>query len=248
MTQIQASPAAWAVTGLRRYVRWRAARQFHGWRFRADDLAALRSRERPLLFLANHTSWWDGFFALELGHRFGQAFYVMMQQDQLAAIPFFARCGAFSMDREHPRQAMRDLKYAASLLTPGHGVWVFPQGVRSPAGAPLKLEAGVGRLAAWAPDALIVPVAFRFGFVSEDLPEAFAWFGTPFDAAGSPEATMRLVEAGMTDTLARLDAALATTERAGFETLIEGAPSVNKRLDAFKAGLGLAPAGAGRNG
>jgi 1-acyl-sn-glycerol-3-phosphate acyltransferase len=247
---IPARPADWAVAGLRAYVRNLAARRFHGWHVRASDFDALRDRSLPLLFLANHTSWWDGFFALELAAYFDQRFFVMMQRDQLAAIPFFARCGAFSMDRDHPRQAHRDLRYAAGLLQPGHGVWVFPQGKRRPAGAPVVLEPGVGRLATWGGPVRVVPVALRYTFISEDSPEAFAWLGLPWTVEPNeqPDVVVRAAQASLGRQVALLDEALVNTEREGFVSLLEGAPSVNLRFEALMGKLGLRPSGLPRNG
>jgi len=221
------NPAPWAVAGLRFYLGRKIPNQFHGWWYRCDDEAAVRDGSLPLLFLPNHSSWWDGFFGLELAAALGHTFHVMMQADQLAAIPFFRRCGAFPLDRSDPRRAYRDLRAAVPLLQPGHGMWVFPQGKRLPADAPLALEAGVTRLIAWGGPVRVVPVAFAYRFVSEELPEAFAWLGTPWVAEG--DEPLARIQAALQDVRDRLGAALATTEREGFTPLIRGRASVNKR-------------------
>lgn len=246
---IRANPAPWAIAGLRAYVRRSAARRFHAWHL-GGALAAASDVSRPLLFVANHTSWWDGFLAFELAARLGHRFYVMMQADQLAAMPIFARAGAFSVDREDPAQAALDLGYAATLLAPGAGVWIFPQGKRSPAHAPIQVASGAARLALAGAPLRVVPVALRYQFLSEDLPEAFAWVGEPFEVrAGDALGDVRRdLGIELDAAVATLDARLASTERAGFEVLIAGAPSVNRRMAAAMARFGLAPPEAVRNG
>ena len=247
---IRARHAPWATAALRRHVRGRAAKRFHGWWVGGEGLEAACDASQPLLLLPNHTSWWDGFVALELAHRLGHRFHVMMQADQLAQIPFFARVGAFSVDHGDRRQAEADLAYAATLLVPGNGVWIFPQGRRMPAGAPLVIASGAARLARAAAPVRVVPVALRYPFVSEELPEAFAWIGRPFavDPGASLGAARRLIGAELAGAVGRLDAALATTERAGFEPLLAGAPSANKWWPAQLARLGLVGPEAVRNG
>lgn len=247
---IRARHAPWATASLRAYVRARVARRFHAWWVGGDGVAEACDASQPLLLLPNHSSWWDGFLALELSQRLGHRFHVMMQADQLAAIPFFARVGAFSVDRGDRWQAAADLDYAASLLVPGNGVWVFPQGRRLPAHAPLVIASGAARLATMAAPVRVVPVAMRYVFVSEDLPEAFAWVGRPFMA--DPEeglgALRRRIREEMTGALGRLDAALVSSERAGFEALVVGSPSANKRWAARRVRWGLEAPEAGRNG
>lgn len=247
---VRARPAEWAITALHTYVRQAARRQFHGWSLQAEDLAAVEDPGAPLLLLANHTSWWDGFVAFELTHWLRHRCFVMMQADQLRQAKFFSYCGAFSLERDVPRQAYRDLRYAATLLAPGHAMWMFPQGRRCPADAPIVPEAGVARLLAWAPGVRVVPVAFRYGFLSEEHPEVFVWLGTPWTAGPDEpmEAVLERVRLSMTQARDRLDAALATTEREGFIPLLAGAPSANKRLTALLARWGLADAGTVRNG
>jgi chlorobactene lauroyltransferase len=247
---IEARPARWASFALHALIRAKVRKQFHAWSYFCEQESVLRDQSLPLLFVPNHSSWWDGFFAFELAAQLGQRFYVMMQADQLRAITFFARVGAFSMEREHPRQAYRDLQYAAKLLVPGHGVWVFPQGRRAPADAPLELESGVARLASWGAPVRVVPVAMRYQFLSEEYPEAFAYFGTPWvvTAADTPvELGVRLTRE-LAATRERLDRRLALSGREGFSCLLNGAPSSNKRLDAWLAAKGLVPPERARNG
>jgi 1-acyl-sn-glycerol-3-phosphate acyltransferase len=247
---IRANPASWALNGMRWYIRRSAAKKFHAWHLAGPGLAAVTADAGPLLLVPNHTSWWDGFFAMVLAEHLEHAYYVMMQADQLAAIPFLARCGAFSVDKTDATQAADDLAYAGGLLVRGNGVWVFPQGRRSPPTAPLTVASGAARLAHARPGLRVVPVAFRYNFVSEDSPEAFAWIGEPWSVPADETLgqVRRRMREEMERALADLDRALATSERAGFEEIVVGAPSANKRVPAFLARFGFADPAGLRNG
>jgi len=89
----------------------------------------------------------------------------------------------------------------------------------------------------------VCPVAFRYAFVSEQLPEAFVmvgeeWVLDPREQAGR-EPLMRAMEARLASTVAGLDALVDTEQLDGFQPLAEGKPSVNKRLDRFRHAIGL---------
>ncbi|NLT03981.1 MAG: glycerol acyltransferase [Bacteroidales bacterium] len=103
-----------------------------------------------ILLLANHISWWDGFWVAFLNTKhFGRLFHVMMTEEQLRKHPYFSRCGAFSIRKGH-RSQVESLAYAASLLdVPTSLVLLFPQGViHSLYQAPLHFERGVRQVLA----------------------------------------------------------------------------------------------------
>lgn len=83
----------------------------------------------PLLLVANHFSWWDGF----IQHRLNKLFfhrrpYVMMLEEQLRKHPVLTRCGAFSV-RHNSRDIIRSLNYAVRVLDdPRNMLVIFPQG------------------------------------------------------------------------------------------------------------------------
>ncbi|MDI6401587.1 lysophospholipid acyltransferase family protein, partial [Balneolaceae bacterium ANBcel3] len=89
---------------------------------------------RSVLFIGNHNSWWDGLIPLVLNERIyklkGRA---MMDEEQLRKHLFFRQLGTFSINRSHPRKAIRSLQYAASLINnakegAGIGLWMYPEG------------------------------------------------------------------------------------------------------------------------
>ena len=175
----------------------------------------------------------------------GAGFRVLMEERNLARYRAFLKVGALPMRRTSPRAAWADLIAAGTHLVPGVGLWVFPQGVRRPAAEPLtRCERGAAQLALSAATPVrIVPVAFRYPFLGEQLPEAFVLVGTPWvvgpgDADGRKGLTAR-IERELGATLSRLDERIAVEQTAGFRLLVHGKLSVNKRMDRFRHATGL---------
>ncbi len=83
----------------------------------------------PVLLIANHFSWWDGFIAREVNTAvFKRRLHVMMLEEELSKRPFLRKMGAFSIRRKS-RGALQSLNYAAALLdNPDHLLLLFPQG------------------------------------------------------------------------------------------------------------------------
>lgn len=86
--------------------------------------------DRSILLLANHCSWWDGFWVYELNRLLlGKEFHVMMLEEQLSKRQFLRYAGAYSINRESPRSMLETLQYSAQLLqSPNNLVLMFPQG------------------------------------------------------------------------------------------------------------------------
>ncbi|MCD8193964.1 MAG: lysophospholipid acyltransferase family protein [Tannerellaceae bacterium] len=84
---------------------------------------------KPVLMIANHFCWWDGFIQYRLNkHYLHRKFHVMMLEDQLKKYPFLNGCGAYSVRRQS-RDIINTLEYSAELLNdPGNMVLLFPQG------------------------------------------------------------------------------------------------------------------------
>ncbi len=86
-------------------------------------------REEAILLLANHFSWWDGFFMFQLNKRlFKRQFHVLVTEEDYRKHWFLKYLGAFA-----PGPAGKDvvetLLYAGGLLDdPLNLVLVFPQG------------------------------------------------------------------------------------------------------------------------
>ncbi len=152
-------------------------------RVRLRAQADPRAAGLPLLGIANHASWWDGYLALLVARRYGLPRYLMMEEAQLRRYPFFAWAGCFSVDRTDARDVARSIAYAADVLThePNTLVWIFPQAAILPADArPVVIQPGAAHIAwraAQRGPLGIMPVAWHLVFRGEQHPEAFVRVG-----------------------------------------------------------------------
>jgi 1-acyl-sn-glycerol-3-phosphate acyltransferase len=234
--------ATWA---FRRYFRNLAAKHFTSIRLASLDEPARWERDVPTLFLGNHTTWWDGIIAWLLMVELGLQPHVLMEAVNLERYAAFKWIGTLPVRRDSLRGAYEDLQRALAFLRPGTGLWIFPQGHRKPVlQRPDALERGAAQLALGAGRRVrIVPVAFRYPFLSEQLPEGFVLVGEPWFHEPGGAADRRTLSAQFGERLARtveaLDARLAREDVAGFRPFIAGRPSINKRMDLVRHRLGL---------
>ena len=238
-------PRPLAVWAFARYFRSQLARCFASTRWASLTDTARWDFVASTLFVANHTNWWDGIFAFLLGRELGLTFHILMDAAQLDRYRAFRSLGVLPLRRGQGRGAYDDLTAAGSCLRRGTGLWIFPQGERRPQGErPANFARGAAHLAiAHGKPVRIVPVAFRYPFVGEQLPEAFALVGhprlfEPLRGAGRRSLTA-LIERDAVITLDALDALLAVEAHGSFRTLVAGRLSVNKRMDRFRHAVGL---------
>jgi 1-acyl-sn-glycerol-3-phosphate acyltransferase len=87
------------------------------------------SKNKSVLLLANHFSWWDGFLLYYINHKvFKKQFHVMVIEETVQKVSFFKYMGAFSVNK-NTREVLTSLDYAAKLLNdPKNLVLIFPQG------------------------------------------------------------------------------------------------------------------------
>jgi len=230
-------------SGFERYVRRLAGRHFAAVHLQPTGALSELTAAEPVLFVANHTNWWDGFLAYLVGRELGTTFHVLMETRHLARYRFFLQVGALPIDRSSAPRAYADLERARVVMRPGVGLWVFPQGARRPAGEPLTcLESGAAHLALTAPVPVrICPVAFRYGYVGEQRPEAFVRVGESWvvqPGGGDRRALTQKIGARMSAVLDALDADRELERLATFRPLVRGAPSLNKRLDRLRHRVG----------
>jgi len=198
---------------------------------------------RPRLYVANHSSFWDGIVLNVLVRKFRrQPLFCMVDLVQVRRHPFFRRVGCFSVDRSQARHALQSLGYATRLLNgqvrpkgqcdPRHApaVVMFPQGKVEPVdNRPLQLESGVARIIENVPGLEVVPVALRYDFWTEQRAECLIRLGRAQTFVNTPRASILQT---LTDTLTTLSDDLARASRAqqtGPVVLLTGKTAVNKR-------------------
>ncbi|MBN2213098.1 MAG: lysophospholipid acyltransferase family protein [Bacteroidales bacterium] len=107
------------------YTKWKISRNFRFVHFSGDYL----EKGLPLLFIANHVSWWDGFWVFYLNLKlFKRKFHFMMLEEQLRKYSFFIKTGGYSVKKGN-RSILESIQYTAGILKEqGNAVLLFPQG------------------------------------------------------------------------------------------------------------------------
>jgi 1-acyl-sn-glycerol-3-phosphate acyltransferase len=110
---------------LRTYVKWRVNKQFHRLLFNTLDA----DKNRSILLIANHYSFWDGLVLFCVSERlFHKKFHVMLLEETSRREPFLKYGGAFSVSK-NTKDVLLSLDYAVKLLDdPNNLVLIFPQG------------------------------------------------------------------------------------------------------------------------
>lgn len=195
----------------------------------------------PLLGLANHPSWWDGYLAFAVARHYHRAQFMMMDEAQLRRYGFFRWAGAFSVDRADARESARSVAYAAHLLATERTplVWLFPQAEITPAdrrpitahggAAHVLRRATAGKAVGW------MPVAWQYAFRGEQHPEAFVRVGavevvTAADTRDTHALTARIA-AALTREADALRADLAADDVGAYRVVFRGASGINDRWD-----------------
>jgi len=99
----------------------------------------------PVLIIANHFSWWDGFIQLQINERFlRRKFHVIMLEEQLEKFMILNKAGAYSVQK-NSRKIIESLQYTVDLLSDNKNVvLLFPQGeIQSLYTQEFKFESGL---------------------------------------------------------------------------------------------------------
>jgi 1-acyl-sn-glycerol-3-phosphate acyltransferase len=175
----------------------------------------------PVLVVSNHCAWWDPLVALVLTHRLVPAdAHALMDAANLRRRPFFAKAGAFGVDRGSRRDGAEATRHAAGLLDrPGRLVWVFPQGEERPQHErPLRFFGGAASIAQRVPAAVVLPVGLAYAFGSVAAPSVLVAVGPPIVAVGPAGAARRAQAEAVEAELARIERELSQPGTQGFET------------------------------
>jgi 1-acyl-sn-glycerol-3-phosphate acyltransferase len=108
----------------------------------------VNDKGKPIMLICNHTSWWDGIWALHLNQQlFGRKFHFMMLEEQLKKNWFFRYTGGFSVQKSN-RSVVESLIYSAELLeNKNNMVLMFPQGkIQSMHRTAFNFEKGIERI------------------------------------------------------------------------------------------------------
>ncbi len=202
--------------------------------------ASLEADPSGVLFLANHSSWWDFFMAHYMNTMIPVDGYGMTEHTNMLKFGFFRRIGAFSIDRDDPASIRASIEYAVELLQGARaGVWLFPQGkIVCNEVRPLEFQGGLRVLLAKAGRLRIVPTALRYEFWQDERPEACVRFGEPVWVEKSERKTVvedwRL---RLTQELDELTRDVLTQDSSRFVDLLQGQGSIHDRYALWKSRL-----------
>ena len=244
---VKAYKHGWPKHAVMAMIRSKTRGHFHG--IHAQGLDSLRKElnDDPsgVLFLANHSSWWDFFLALWLNATIPVDGYGMTEHSNMVKYGFFRRVGVYSIDRSDPTSVRASIDYTVELLgRPRAGVWLFPQGtIACNDVRPLEFQGGLRVLLQRAGRLRIVPVALRYEYWQDERPEAFVRFGRPTWADRSEKGTiLESYRARLTEELDALTLDVLSQDAGRFEPLLSGKSSINERYARFRAKLGGPPA------
>jgi 1-acyl-sn-glycerol-3-phosphate acyltransferase len=126
------------------YVKRALKKHFHAIKIELPEISA----DKSLLVMANHHSWWDGFWVMRLNQCYWKKkFHVMMLKTQLMKHKTFTGIGAYSVD-PGTKSIIESVNYTKELLTNKKNlVLLFPQGkIQSQHKDILTFEQGVNRI------------------------------------------------------------------------------------------------------
>lgn len=131
---------------------------------------------KPIFVIANHISWWDGFWLMYLNLRIlHRKFHFMMLEDQLKKHWYFQYTGAFSVKKKS-RSVVESLTYTTQLMNDSKNmVFMFPQGeINSLYNNTIKFERGIERIVEQCKDDVqLIFVANFLDYFSELKPNLY---------------------------------------------------------------------------
>jgi chlorobactene lauroyltransferase len=213
----------------------------------------------PVLLFCNHSAWWDGHLVMALNEeRLKRNGYVMVEHTQLVRYQFFRAIGAYSVDRQDARSAIETLTYCTELMTtvPNIMMLIAPQGeILANDIRPLTFFGGVGRVVKEVAERVgacaAYPIALRYEFIGEQKPEAFISVGAPLlYLRGEPISAKKITRDMQTMLTLELDGLrkdVVGYKLDGFETLVDGAWSINRWWDAVRGKTQIKQVGRERN-
>jgi 1-acyl-sn-glycerol-3-phosphate acyltransferase len=232
MTKSEKSPFFDAVFW--RYIKRSLRRHFNSLRVAFEEPLP----EGPFLFIANHHTWWDGFFIYALNHLcLRHDVHVMMGEEQFRRFSFFRKLGVFSINQNSLADIRAAFVYSVEVLhsSPNASLWIFPTGEMTPYGKEPAYKDGFARIAAQAGNVSVVPVTFRIEYGEKQLPDVYVLFGRARAVTGSDSTSVFHESTHELDRLtARLAQRVQRGETGGMNTLLYGRLTVSDRYARFK--------------
>ena len=118
--------------------------RFHSVMYKGIENLENRDKTKATIFYANHNNWWDGIVGYNVvrGIMRGR---LRLMIEEMNRFPLFQYIGCFPINKKSAQDAMKSLKYAATLLDkPDINFWLFAQGIiRPPHYRPIVFQTGI---------------------------------------------------------------------------------------------------------
>ena len=127
-----------------RYTLRKMRKNFH----KVEIHGQFEDKNKAVMVIANHVSWWDGFWIMYLNLKvLHRKFHFMMLEEQLRKHWYFNLSGGFSV-RKSSRSLLESLDYSRELLSKtSNMVLMFPQGeIQSQHEQIIHFEKGIERI------------------------------------------------------------------------------------------------------
>ncbi|MBM7703818.1 lysophospholipid acyltransferase family protein [Metabacillus iocasae] len=197
-------------------------------------------KKDPTIFVANHSSWWDGLLCFYLNKaKLQHDSYAMMSEQGMTDFSFFKKIGAFSINPSSPKHILQSLQFAAKLLNDRKSVWIFPQGKEEHLEKrPLQFSKGVSYILDHTQDVTIIPITFYYTFRHDQRPELFIMIGKSIPQSTfldqSRDKITSNLETMVTKQLDALREKVTKEELDSFDVLLEGHKTMSEWLTWWK--------------
>ena len=141
----------------------------------------------PWIFVANHISWWDGFFLWSLQRKLApqRRIYTVMLAREYVKLRWFRWIGGLPLEPSSSASLRYLLRFVKDLGQNPQKPWIlsfFPQGeIRPMATRPLLMRRGWQGLIKRDPQALVIPVALHIEPGNERRPQVWIKIGSPLE-------------------------------------------------------------------
>lgn len=132
----------------------------------------------PLVIIANHISWWDGFWVVYFRQKVVQKkFYFMMLEEELKKNIFLKYAGGYSINKRS-RSIVETLNYTEEILQKSDSmVLMFPQGrIESIYNETFQFEKGISTILKKSPACRIIMIANFVDYFSNVKPTLYINF------------------------------------------------------------------------
>ncbi len=148
--------------------------------------------EGPLLLVANHSSWWDGFILRDVQRRLRprSPLYTLMTTRELRRHPYLRWMGCVGLEPGNASSVLGAFRRLRDVARNDRSAVfaVFPQGsIWPPTRRPLGFERGVSVLTSLLAPLTVLPVAIHVEPLNRAAPTAFVSIGPALPAEHRPE-------------------------------------------------------------